>query len=97
MTDPRARIETRRVIVDVPTYADSRGLPRLWPDDEYALKVEAYESYVAISGDAAGLRGLAVQLLSLAADDVPPGYAHDLLAEGIELDAGSIPLSIYRQ
>jgi hypothetical protein len=28
---------------------------------------------------------------------VPTGYGHDLLADGIELDAGSVPLSIFRQ
>lgn len=82
--------------VDVPTYARSRGLPRPWPHD-YKLKVEVHESFVGITGDAEGLRGLAVQLLSLTAADVPAGYGHDLLADGIELDAGSVPLSIFRQ
>jgi hypothetical protein len=95
VTEPRAKVDTRTVILDAPTYAQSRGLPRLWPND-YALKVEIHETYVSIAGDAEGLRGLAAQLLALTAEDVPPGYAHDLLADGIELDAGSVPLSIFR-
>ena len=38
MTDSAARIETRPLTVEIPTYAPSRGLPRLWPDS-YHLAV----------------------------------------------------------
>lgn len=81
--------------LDVPTYARSRGLPRLWPN-RYSLKVEVHESYVNIIGDSEGLRGLATQLLALAAEDVPAGYADDLDELG-ELDAGSVQLTIIRR
>jgi hypothetical protein len=43
----------------------------------------------------AGLRGLAVQLLALAGEDVPAGY-HGDLHEGIELDSGSAGLTVMR-
>jgi hypothetical protein len=95
MTESHPRIETHPVSVNVPTYAASRGLPTLWPDD-YKLVVKIHGSTVYIAGDAEGLRGLAVQLLALANENVTPGYGTDLLANGIELDAGSAPVSIFR-
>jgi hypothetical protein len=95
MTDPAARAETRPLTVEIPTYAPSRGLPRLWPDS-YQLAVQAHDGYVNIIGDSAGLRGLAVQLLALAAEEVPAGYASDL-DDLAELDAGSVALTIIRQ
>jgi hypothetical protein len=95
MTDRRVPVETRVVTVKVPIYAPDRGLPRLWPD-RYALKVEMHERYVSIVGDASGLRGLAVQLLALAEDGVPAGYADDLDDLG-ELDIDSIQLTIIRR
>jgi hypothetical protein len=94
MTHPAARAVTRPVTVEVPTYARHRGLPLLWPDS-YQLSV-ARDGYVNIAGDSAGLRGLAVQLLALAEEEVPPGYASDLDDLG-ELDAGSIALTIVRR
>jgi hypothetical protein len=94
LTDPRGPVVTRPVTIEVPTYSSSRGLPRLWPD-EYSLKVEIHGGYVNISGDPRGLRGLAAQLLALAEDEVPNGYADDLDDLG-ELDAGSVQLTIIR-
>jgi hypothetical protein len=95
MTDRRVHIETRAVTVKVPIYKPDRGLPRVWPDG-YALKVEMHERYVSIVGDANGLRGLAVQLLALAEEDVPTGYADDLDDLG-ELDSDSVQLTIIRR
>jgi hypothetical protein len=95
VTDPRAHIPTRSVTVNIPTYSVSRGLPRLWPD-HYSLKVEIPGNYVTICGDPAGLRGLATQLLALAEEGVPTGYADDLDDLG-ELDVGSVQLTIVRQ
>jgi hypothetical protein len=89
-------VETVQVTVDVPSYAAERGLARLWPDT-YFLAVQVSDGYVTIEGDAAGLRGLAVQLLSLAQDETPPGYAHDLEGElPAELEPGSTPVVLLR-
>ncbi len=88
--------ETTTVTLEVPVYDAARGLARPWPD-EYLLQVLISDGAVTIEGDAAGLRGLAVQLLSLAGADVPPGYAHDL--DGYlpaELEPGSAPLVLLR-
>jgi CO/xanthine dehydrogenase Mo-binding subunit len=95
MSDPKSRIEVRAVTVNVPTYAADRGLPRFWPDN-YMLKVEIHQGYVNIIGDSEGLRGLATQLLALAADNVPVGYADDL-DDLAELDMGSAQLTIVRR
>jgi hypothetical protein len=95
LTGPRVPIETRRVTIEIPTYSRGRGLPRLWPD-RYSLKVEIRGGYVNISGDSQGLRGLATQLLALAEEGVPDGYADDLDDLG-ELDVGSSQLTIVRR
>jgi hypothetical protein len=89
-------VGTVQVTVDVPRYSKERGLPRRWPD-AYYLAVRIDNGLVTIEGDAAGLRGLAVQLLSLAQDETPPGYAHDL--DGYlpaELEPGSTELVLLR-
>ncbi|WP_406312949.1 hypothetical protein OHA77_31120 [Streptosporangium sp. NBC_01639] len=88
-------IETKPITLEVPKYSANRGLPRLWPDD-YFLQVLVDDDYVTIEGDPAGLRGLAVQLLSLAGSDVPPGYAHDLDDLPAEIEPGSVPLILMR-
>lgn len=84
-------------MVEVPVYSRERGLARPWPV-EYQLAVSvAGEGHVTIEGDPAGLRGLAVHLLSLAEDGVPAGYAHDL--DGYlpaELEPGSAPLVLLK-
>lgn len=88
--------ETKSVTLEVPTYRSQGGLARLWPDD-YLLRVLVSDGVVTIEGDPAGLRGLAVQLLSLTDPDVPPGYAHDL--DGYlpaELEPDSVPLVLLR-
>ncbi len=88
--------ETKTVVLEIPTYRAERGLARPWPD-EYLLRVEVEDGVVTIEGDPAGLRGLAVQLLSLAEPGVPPGYGHDL--DGYlpaELEPGSTPLVLMR-
>jgi hypothetical protein len=89
-------VETKRVTLEVPTYRNEGGLARLWPE-HYFLQVLVSDDYVTIEGDPAGLRGLAVQLLSLAEAEVPPGYAEDL--EGhlpAELEPGSASLVLLR-
>ncbi|WP_433250491.1 Imm32 family immunity protein [Streptosporangium sp. CA-135522] len=88
-------VETKKVMLEVPKYSADGGLPRLWPDN-YFLQVLVSDGYVTIEGDPAGLRGLAVQLLSLAEADVPPGYGHDLDDLPAELDPGSVPLTLLR-
>ncbi|ONI88144.1 hypothetical protein ALI22I_20620 [Saccharothrix sp. ALI-22-I] len=89
-------VATVQVTLDVPRYAAERGLARLWPDT-YFLAVRVSDGHVTIEGDPAGLRGLAVQLLSLAQDETPPGYAHDLDGElPAELEPNSTPLVVLR-
>jgi hypothetical protein len=90
------KAETVQVIVDVPRYSRERGLARPWPDAHF-LSVQVSDGYVTIEGDAAGLQGLATQLLSLAQDEVPPGYAHDLDDSlPAELEPGSNALVLLR-
>jgi len=49
---------------------------------------------VIIRGDKAGLRGLAVQLLALAEQDVPERYHHRIDDFMLEVDRGSLPVRI---
>jgi hypothetical protein len=84
------------IALEVPTYGPGGGLPRPWPDD-YLLRVLVSDGVVTIEGDPAGLRGLAVQMLSLAGPGVPAGYAHDLDGHlPAELEPGSVPLVLLR-
>jgi hypothetical protein len=85
------------VTVEVPVYSKERGLARPWPAEYYLAVNVAKDGYVTIEGDPAGLRGLAIQLLSLAESEVPAGYAHDL--DGYlpaELESGSAPLVLLK-
>jgi hypothetical protein len=89
------RIEMQEVTLRVPAYHSASGLGRPWPD-EYRLSVVVNGDQVLIKGDAAGLKGLAVQLLALARATVPVGYHSDLDAITGELDAGSASVTLLR-
>jgi len=95
MTDRPAAQEHVEVRALVPRFRDDGALARSWPE-EYRLRVEVRSTGVLVQGDAAGLRGLAVQLLALAQDGVPDGHHADLDDFYRELDEGSAPLTIQR-
>ncbi|AHI01146.1 hypothetical protein KALB_7788 [Kutzneria albida DSM 43870] len=85
-----------KVEVEVPVYEQGIGLVSAWPED-YSLKVSvAPGGQVRILGDAAGLTGLATQLLALAQADVPTGAHEDLDDFLLVLDEGSAPLRLER-
>jgi hypothetical protein len=72
--------------VAVPRY-DGKTLSFSWTED-HALRVRVLGDEVVIEGDAAGLRALARQLLTLAQPGVPSG-SHLHLEPGTGLDAGA--------
>jgi hypothetical protein len=85
-----------RVQLEIPTYDRGIGLVTSWPDD-YRLMVSVDEAgKVRVLGDAAGLTGLAVQLLALAQNGVPTGAHEDLDDFLLILDEGSAPLRLER-
>ena len=94
MAEPIPLDSTREVVVTVPVYDAVRGLNRSWPAN-YRLSFDVTpHGEVVIRGDKAGLRGLAVQLLALAQDDVPQRYHHRIDDFMLEVDRGSLPVRI---
>ena len=94
MAEPIPLDSTREVVVTVPVYDAVRGLTRSWPAN-YRLSFDVTpHGEVVIRGDKAGLRGLAVQLLALAQDDVPQRYHHRIDDFMLEVDRGSLPVRI---
>jgi hypothetical protein len=94
MAEPVRMESTREVVVSVPVYDPVRGLSRTWPAN-YRLNFEVTaHGEVVIRGDKAGLRGLAVQLLALAEQDVPDRYHHRIDDFMLEVDRGSATVRI---
>lgn len=94
MAEPIPVESTREVVVAVPVYDAVRGLNRAWPQN-YRLRFDVTpHGEVIIRGDKAGLRGLAVQLLALAEQDVPDRYHHRIDDFMLEVDRGSLPVRI---
>jgi hypothetical protein len=94
MAEPVRMESTREVVVSVPVYDAVRGLSRTWPAN-YRLSFEVTaHGEVVIRGDKAGLRGLAVQLLALAEQDVPDRYHHRIDDFMLEVDRGSATVRI---
>ena len=64
--------------LDIPEYDSKEGLPSHWSPG-FAITVGALDNEVQIKANKAGLISLAVQLLTLAQDDVPTGrhYHYD--------------------
>jgi hypothetical protein len=79
-----------RVEIEVPAYAQSRGLQLVW-DDDFEIAAIPIDGAVHIKCNAPGLRSLARQLLLLAQDAVPSGH-HIHLDENAPLEPGSIGL-----
>lgn len=84
-----------KVQLEIPSYDHGIGLVTSWPD-RYRLTVSVENGQVRILGDAAGLTGLAVQLLALAQNGVPAGTHEDLDDFLLVLDEGSTPLRLER-
>jgi hypothetical protein len=79
-----------RHIIDVPEYDAERGLRTDW-DDGFEVSVRLEGDQVVVSGNAAGLRSLARDLLVLAQDSTPQGH-HLHLDDSNSLEDGSIEL-----
>lgn len=85
-----------KVQLEIPSYDRGVGLVSSWPD-RYRLTVSVTpDGKVSVLGDAAGLTGLAVQLLALAQPGVPAGAHEDLDDFLLVLDEGSAPLRLER-
>jgi hypothetical protein len=92
----RPEVDVAKVQLEIPSYDHGIGLVASWPDN-YRLTVSVgADGQVSVVGDAAGLTGLAVQLLALAQPSVPAGAHEDLDDFLLVLDEGSAPLRLQR-
>jgi hypothetical protein len=78
--------------LDIPEYQVSEGLSHYWSPG-FEISVVEVNGEVVIKSNKAGLLSLAVQLLSLAQDDVPSG-SHYHYDEHACLEDGSVGLVI---
>jgi hypothetical protein len=89
-------VDVAKVLVEIPAYDQGVGLVSSWPD-QYSLMVSIDgDGQVRVTGDAAGLTGLAAQLLALAQSNVPAGTYQELDDFLLVLDEGSVPLRVER-
>jgi len=78
--------------LEIPKYDGNSGLSIHW-EDGFEITTKTGKNEILISANKAGLISLAMQLLTLAQDDVPTGN-HFHLDEHNSLESGSIALVI---
>ena len=75
------------MMLEIPDYNENNGLKYHW-EQGIELSVENSDNEVSIGANKAGLISLAIQLLTLAQDNVPVGH-HFHYDEHSSLEAGS--------
>jgi hypothetical protein len=78
--------------IELGSYSPESGLRLKWQAD-YRLCVVSGGQEVLITADAAGLRSLALHLLTLPQEHVPAGV-HAHMEPGLELEDDSVPLVV---
>ncbi|MED4781966.1 hypothetical protein [Brevibacillus choshinensis] len=56
--------------VQIPKYSNERGIEFTW-EDNFTIKAEKFSNTIVIKANKEGLQSLAIQLLTLAQDEVP--------------------------
>lgn len=80
--------------VEVPEYRASEGLRATWFDENSVDAVIEDGEFILVA-NSAGLRSLAIQLLTLAQESVPSGH-HFHYSPGNELGDASVPIIIQK-
>jgi hypothetical protein len=85
-----------KVTIEIPEYNSQEGLRMSWEDDfTIHVRIEGTQT-VVIQANTAGLISLARQLLTLAQDEVPPGY-HIHYDESNALEDGSCEIILEKR
>ncbi|MDP9047621.1 MAG: hypothetical protein M3N14_05750 [Bacteroidota bacterium] len=80
--------------LEIPDYDKTTGLRSHW-EDGFEIDVKELNGEILISANRAGLISLAIQLLTLAQDTVPPGH-HFYFDDYNSLEEGSNKLIIQK-